>query len=136
MSIKAATPYLVLSGQAEEAIAFYEKALGAKVETLMRFGDADSNCPESQKDWVMHSALRVGDATIFLSDGQLGPAKKGGPVHVALDLDSAAQARGIFDALAAGGEVGQALFEAPWGSLFGALVDRYGIGWFFNSTTT
>jgi len=139
MSIKSATPYLMLLGKAEEAIAFYEKALGAKVEALQRFGDAmGSNCPEALKDKVMHAALRIGGATIFLSDGdpqEKGPVA-GGPVHVALDLDSAAQAREIFAALSEGGKAFQPLFDAPWGALFGALQDRYGIDWMFNSAKT
>ena len=37
--------YLFFDGRAEEAIEFYKKALGAKVDMLMRFKDApDSRC--------------------------------------------------------------------------------------------
>lgn len=140
MSIKSATPYLMLLGKAEEAIAFYERALGAKVEALQHFGDAmGSNCPDALKNKVMHAALRIGEATVFLSDGdpkEAGASVSGGPVHVALDLDSAMQAREVFAALAEGGKVLQPLFDAPWGALFGALQDRYGIDWMFNSTKT
>lgn len=32
-------PYLFFNGRAEEAIEFYKKAIGAKVEMLMRFGE-------------------------------------------------------------------------------------------------
>lgn len=136
MPIKTATPYLMLYGKANEAIAFYERALGAKVETLQRFGDAmGGNCPEAQRDWVMHAALRIDGATIFLSDGGPdAPPPPGGRVVVALDVEGAARARESFEALAAGGKVIEPLFDAPWGSLFGALQDRYGIGWMFDST--
>ena len=37
MTIKSATPYLILNGKAEQAIAFYQSALGAKLEALQRF---------------------------------------------------------------------------------------------------
>ena len=33
-------PYLFFDGRCEEAIEFYKKALGAKVEMLMRFKDS------------------------------------------------------------------------------------------------
>ena len=36
----AITPYLFFDGKTEEAIEFYKKAIGAKVEMLMRFKDA------------------------------------------------------------------------------------------------
>ncbi|HWV39814.1 MAG TPA: VOC family protein [Vulgatibacter sp.] len=136
MQIKTATPYLMLFGQANEAIAFYQEALGAKVESLQRFGDAmGANCPEAQRERVMHAALRIDGALIFLSDGGPdAPPPPGGRVVVALDIDGADRARACFEALAAGGKVIEPLFDAPWGALFGALQDRFGIGWMFNST--
>jgi len=40
MAIDELNPYVNLNGTAERAIRLYESALGAKVESLMRFGDA------------------------------------------------------------------------------------------------
>jgi PhnB protein len=134
MTIKAATPYLTLGGKGDEAIGFYQRALGAKLESLQRFGDVDKSCPESLKHWVMHAQLQVGSALLMLSDGS--PESKpapGGTVNVALDIDNAAQARECFAALSEGGSVFQPLIEAPWGALFGALQDRFGVNWMFNS---
>ncbi|WP_338868609.1 VOC family protein [Myxococcus stipitatus] len=138
MAIKSATPYLVFGGKAEEAIAFYGSALGAKVQTLQRFGDMQNDCPESMKNWVMHAVLQFDSgAVIMLSDGS--PEDKptpGSSTHVALDIDSGAQGRAAFEALAKGGAVIQPLIEAPWGALFGSLQDRFGIRWMFNSAKT
>lgn len=135
MTIKSATPYLVFGGKAEEAIAFYGSALGAKVQTLQRFGDMQNDCPESMKGWVMHAVLQLDSgAVIMLSDGS--PEDKptpGSSTHVALDIDSGAQGRAAFEALSKGGTVTQPLIEAPWGALFGSLQDRFGIRWMFNS---
>ena len=33
------TPYLSFDGKTREAFAFYEKALGAKIETMMSYAD-------------------------------------------------------------------------------------------------
>lgn len=37
--IKSATAYLFFNGNASEAVELYQRALGAKVEGLMRYGD-------------------------------------------------------------------------------------------------
>lgn len=135
MTIKAATPYFILNGRTEQAIAFYQRALGAKVEALQRFGDGNPNCPTALKDRIMHAALRVGDAVVMMSDG--GPEEsalpKNGNVNVALEFDDPDQARSCFDALATNGQVVQPLIDAPWGGMFGALGDQFGINWMFNS---
>jgi PhnB protein len=134
MTIKAATPYIILNGKAEQAIALYQRALGAKVEVLQRFGDMDQSCPQAMKSRVMHAALRVDDALLMMSDGPgEGPLPHGGSVSVALQFGDPDQARRCFDALAANGKVVQPLIDAPWGELFGALCDEYGINWMFNS---
>ncbi len=136
MTIRTATPYLILNGRAERAIAFYASALGARAEQLQRFGDVDGSCPEARKSLVMHALLRFGDATIMLSDGPgEGPVAAAGSVSVALDLNDPPEARQLFDALGKGGKVVQPLIDAPWGALFGAVTDEFGINWMFNCAT-
>jgi len=137
MSIQAATPYLMLNGKSQQAIALYQRALGAKVEVLQRFGDVDGSCPDALKDRVMHAALRVGSALLMMSDGPSAEASPpdGGSVSVALDFNDAEAGRQAFDALAASGTVIQPLIDAPWGALFGVVRDEVGIPWMFNCAT-
>jgi PhnB protein len=135
MTLKAITPYLILNGKAEQAIALYVGALGATVEAKMRFGDVQPNCPDALKDSVMHAALRVGSVPLMLSDGGGdGSATTAGTnnVEVALDFSDVAEAHRCFDALGSGGKVREPLAAAPWGALFGALTDKFGIQWMFN----
>ncbi|MCY1082757.1 VOC family protein [Archangium lansingense] len=135
MTIKAVTPYFLLNGRTEQAIALYQRALGAKVETMQRFGDVDGSCPVAMKNRVMHAALQVGDAVLLMSDGSKddeAPSQSGN-VSVALQLDDPDQARRCFDALATNGKVVQPLIDAPWGALFGVVSDEFGINWMFNS---
>jgi PhnB protein len=133
MTIQAATPYLILHGKADQAIEFYRSALGANTEVLMRFGDMDGSCPAAMRQRVMHAALRVGQALVMLSDGPgEGEAPRGGAVSVALDLDDAAETHRIFAALAASGTVIERIIDAPWGALFGAVIDQFGVSWMFN----
>jgi PhnB protein len=135
MTIKAATPYLIIIGRADEAIALYQNALGASVETLQRFGDMDPNCPPALKNRVMHAVLNIGAAKIMLSDGSPDTSPgAGGTAHVALDMDDVEQCKKAFDALAVNGKAVQPLIDAPWGAMFGAVDDQFGVPWLFNCT--
>lgn len=137
MTIQAATPYLILPGNADKAIAHYQHALGATLDTLQRFGDMMENCPEAQRNLVMHSVLKVGNTVIMISDGgPQEPVKAGGPVQVALVPDDADEAQRCFDGLAESGKIVEPLAKAPWGALFGAVQDKFGVSWMINCTPT
>ena len=56
-------PYLFFEGRTEEAIEFYKKAVGAKVEMLMRYSEAPDKpppgmIPPGSENKVMHSRSR------------------------------------------------------------------------------
>lgn len=133
MTIKSATPYLFFSGRSREAAQFYRDALGAEVKSLQTFGDAMSTCPTAMKDRVVHGEIRVGEATLFLSDGpEDQPVGPGSPVQVALDCDDVTEMTRQFDALAEGGEVFHPIHDTFYGGKLGALRDKYGVSWMFN----
>ena len=64
-------PYIYFDGRCDEAIAFYRDALGAEVNMLMRFKNAPdpSMIQPGTEEKVMHASLRLGDATVLVSDG-------------------------------------------------------------------
>ena len=132
MAIQAVTPYLVLNGKARQAVALYERALGAKVRRLQTFGDIMGSCPEAQRDRVMHCELEIGDGVLMLSDGIDDAPPLRGSVSVAIGLDDRDQTRRGFDTLAASGAVVERLADAPWGALFGVVRDELGIDWMLN----
>lgn len=131
MTIK---PYLFFSGRADEAIAFYQKALGAEVNFLLRFDESPEPPPPGAlaPDWgkkIMHSCLRIGDSEIFLSDGcGTGPSGFNG-FGVSLEAKSVAEAERMFGALADGGEARMPLGETFFAATFGMAVDRFGVLW-------
>ena len=137
MAIRKLNPYLNFDGTAAKAIALYEKALSAKVETVQKFGDAKGMAvaPEN-KDRVMHAVLRIGEGVIMISDSQPGvPVTSGNNAHVTLDFDDAADMARRFDALSAGGRITMPLQDTFWGARFGMLQDAHGINWMFNCET-
>ena len=57
-------PCLFFDGRCEEALEFYGKALGAKIEMMMRFKDSPDQTmirPGSENK-IMHASFRVGDS--------------------------------------------------------------------------
>ena len=132
--IKQLTPYLNFNGTAAKAIAFYERALDAKTDGLMRVGDIPGEKPPSPetKDRVIHARLVIGDGVIMISDTMPGmPVPAGNNVHVCLDFDDAADQKKKFDALSKDGQVTMPLQDTFLGATFGTLVDAFGIPWMF-----
>jgi PhnB protein len=132
MSINQLNPYLNFDGTAAKAIALYEKALGAKAETIMRFGDAPGTPPE-HKDRVMHCKLDIGAGVLMISDTMPGvPYTAGTNAYVCLNFDDPGDLAQKFEALAAGGKVMEPVQDTFWGAKFGMLTDAFGIRWMFN----
>ncbi|MGE5589402.1 MAG: VOC family protein [Bacillota bacterium] len=127
-------PYLVLDGNAREAVAFYQKALEAQLIGIQAFGDMPPNpdqpLPPGVSDRVMHAQLKVGDTDLMFSDTFPGmPYQVGSNVTIAIITDDAATARRYFEALADGGRVDMPIQETHWSPAYGQLVDRYGVVW-------
>ena len=126
-------PYLFLNGRADEAIAFYQDALGAEVAMRMTFGDSPEPSPMPlPTGWdkkVMHAALKIGDMHLMLSDADSSDAMKFNGFRLSLNCDDEASARRAFDKLAEGGSVQLPLGQTFWSPLFGSVVDKVGVGW-------
>ena len=126
--------YLFFNGRAEEAIAYYQGAIGATDVSIMRYKDSPEppqeghHLPAGWGDKVMHASFRVGDTEVMCSDGMGGPGKFDG-FSLVLNVGDDANAKRLFDALAAGGEVVQPLIKTFFASSFGMLKDRFGVDW-------
>ena len=125
-------PYLNFNGRCDEAIEFYKKAVGAKVQMLMRFKE----CPEPQPNMdpangnkVMHAALQIGQTTVMASDGRCTGATKFDGITLAVSTSTDSEAQKIFKALAEGGQVTMPMNKTFFSSQFGMLADRFGVHW-------
>lgn len=124
-------PYITFTGNAREAMEFYQGVFGGAldVSTYGEMPDMPGNSPEIH-DQLMHSVLEAGDAlTLMGADMPSSPGPRGSAISIAVSGDDEAQLRRWFDGLADGGEIQEQLALAPWGTLFGMLVDRFGVHW-------
>ena len=123
--------YLTFNGRCEEAIEFYKKALGAKVEMMMRFKEApgDHKCSPGTENNIMHSCLRIGDTAVMASDGmaQGKPEFKG--FSLSVNAADETEAKKLFSALGKGGKVTLPLGKTFYSPSFGMLTDKFGVGW-------
>ena len=127
-------PYLFFDGRAEEAIEFYRSALGAEVESLMRYKESPEPpppgmVPPGSDNKIMHASFRIGDTTVMASDGNC----KGKPTFQGFSLsltvaDEAAADR-AFAALGKGGQVQTPLAKTFFSPRFGMVADRFGVSW-------
>jgi PhnB protein len=115
------TPYLIVDNAAE-AIAFYQKALGAKEKFRLPMGGK-----------IGHAEILVGDSHVMLSDewpdmDVFGPKTRGGPTASLMvyvdDVDSAFER-----AIGAGGRVDRPVADQFWGDRMGTFIDPFGHKW-------
>ncbi|MFI4927053.1 MAG: VOC family protein [Burkholderiales bacterium] len=122
--------YLFFQGQCAEAMRFYERTLGGKLEALMTYGQApQQQCPDGAKDLVMHARLVIDGRALMASDQQPGERQSMGGFALSLQYPTAQEARRVFDALAQGGKVNMPMEKTFWAESFGVLVDRFGTPW-------
>lgn len=128
-------PYLCMDGNTREAVAFYQKVLGAELVTMQTFGEMqDPHIPESAKNLIMHAHLRYGESDLMFSDSFPGQTVQGGnQVSIAIHTDSKEESERIFAALAEAGQVEMPLQETPWSPAYGSLRDKYGIHFQINT---
>jgi len=124
-------PYLFFNGRCEEAIEFYRKALGAQVETLMRFKDSpDPNaCAPGSADKVMHASFRIGETTLMASDGRCEGKTSFQGFSLSFTVPTEAEADRLFASLSDGGQVQMPLAKTFFSSRFGMVADRFGVSW-------
>ncbi|MBP1963872.1 VOC family protein [Paenibacillus aceris] len=125
-------PYLVMEGNAKEAIQFYEKALGAQLVFTQTFGEMPANpdfpLPVESKELIGHAMLMVGETRLMLSDAFPGqPVQKGANVTICISIKDVEKSKQIYHALEDGGRVIMPLTETHFSPAYGQVVDKFGV---------
>ncbi|MDW7616864.1 MULTISPECIES: VOC family protein [Peribacillus] len=126
------SPYLMMNGNAKEAIQFYEKALDAKVLFNQTFGEMPENpefpLPEEAKELVSHAMLKVGETDLMFSDTFPGQTSQtGDQVTICISTNDIEESKRIFDSLSQDGQVKMPLQEAFFSPAYGIVLDKFGI---------
>ncbi len=123
-------PYLFYNGRCEEAIEFYRAKVGAEVTFLMRNKDnPDPASSHGGEEKVMHASLRIGDTTVFVSDGRCTGQLSFQGFALSLTVPDDAEAERLFAALGDGGQVQMPLTKTFFSPKFGMVTDRFGVLW-------
>jgi PhnB protein len=133
MSKPVIEPYLFFQGRCEEAVKFYQKALGAELQMMMRYKESPEPPPPGMTppnwgDKIMHSTMKIGQTIVMASDG-CGMGAKFEGFSLSISVNTEAEAQNIFTALSEGGLAKMPLTKTFWSPCFGMLEDKFGIGW-------
>lgn len=122
--------YLNFNGNCEEAMRFYERALGGKAE-LMRFTGSpmEQQVPAEWREKILHGRLVVEGQTIMASDAPPGRYESPRGISISVGVNDMGRAEGMFKALSEGGKVIMPFGKTFWAKGFGMAADKYGVQW-------
>lgn len=125
-------PYILVDGSAEEAISFYQEALGAKVLFKQTMGEGpqgpENPMTEQEKARVAHAVLLAGESKFFVGDYEPGmPRSRGNGINVCLTVATAEEAEQLYTALKAGGTVDMELAPTYYSPAYGMVTDKFGV---------
>ena len=129
-------PYLMFDGTCADAMRFYERVIGGKLEPLLKYSEMPEPCadmPAGSENRIAHACLVLDGALLMASDTMPGQPYEGMKnFGVALTFPSPEAAGNVFDALAEGGQVTMPLGKTFWAEAFGMVTDRFGTPWMVN----
>ena len=129
------TPYLLFDGSCQAAMEFYKSAFGGELTaTKVKDSPAKDHMAAFQQEKILNARLRSSALEISASDW-LRPEEarvRGNTVCLFLSGGTLEELKSLFDKLADGAEVTDPLKEQFFG-VYGALNDRFGVRWMFQS---
>ena len=127
MAIKSIETYLVTDGNGQEAVAFYQEALGARLVEMKLWGDFVPDCPEESKHLVLNAQLDVNGVRLQISDEAPNYTyTPGRNVSPTLIVDSVETAQELYAALSKDAkEILLELQETFWTPAYANLIDKF-----------
>ena len=125
--------YLMFSGRCEEALNFYQTAIGAQTVMVMRFKDNPDPqhmpLPPNRSDKILNCGFMLGQTLVMASDGISIEKVDFSGVNLSIMADDEVQAKRMFDALSVGGSVFMPIGKTFWSPYFGMCSDKFGVSW-------
>jgi PhnB protein len=131
-----AIAYLGFDGTCADAMRFYERALGGKLEVLMSGAESPiaDQMPKEFAHRILHARLVLpGGGMLYAGDAPGHVPYEGiKGVSITIDYATVAEAEKVFATLAEGGIVSMPMSESFWAKRFGMLTDKFGTPWIVN----
>lgn len=130
--------YLNFNGTCEEAFIFYGKVFNTENTGMHRFGDMPENpefpLPDDVKPKIMHTSIKINENTMLMGSDCIEnfghKLTLGNSTYVMLDVDTAQEAKQLFDALSVNAmNLEMPLGEQFFAELYASFQDQFGIWW-------
>ena len=124
------TTAIHFAGNCNEAISFYKEVMGAEVKSINYFKDApkDHGMEALAPDFVMHSEVLISGSVVHMTDGaERDPSTENFSLMITKDtIDEVSE---LYQKLLVDGRVIVELAPAFWASMYGMVIDRFGVCW-------
>ena len=124
-------PAVSFQGNCNDAIAFYQETLGARIKSIAYFKDAPADFRAGVSlppDFVADSEIEIDGQTVMMTDGRESKPT-GDYFSFCFVRDTAEEVTATFNKLAKGGKIVDPLAPVYWSSLYGVVEDKFGITW-------
>ena len=120
------TPNFHFDGCCANAIAFYEKNLGAITTYRLTYGEAGGGSAE-QAGWIYHAEMRIAGQCVWMSDG--AAEAPGNTLSLAVTFDTAEEVRAAYAGMSQGCTVIHPMQSTGYSPCFVSFIDAYGMRW-------
>ncbi len=123
--MKELKPYLIFTGNCQEALQFYAACFGGEITFMKTFADSPLNIPKEYEDRIFNSELRA-DNLCFMASDNVPPyaTETGSNVCLFVAFSDHEEQKRVFDTLSRSGKV-----IMPFENGFGMAEDKYGFRW-------
>jgi PhnB protein len=130
-------PHITFNGNCEAAFRFYERSIGGKVITMLKWGNSPmaTEVPPEWRDKICHATLTLGEDVLSGVDLPSEQYQSPTGFQLVLGIDEPLEAERVFQALADNGTVTMPLRETFWAACYGILTDQFGVPWEINCAT-
>jgi len=126
-------PNFHFKGDCAQAIELYIKAYGAEVKVLLRYAEANPQDfiinDESQKNFVYHSEIVIGDNRLMLSDTTEDVFQMGNSLSLLVHFDTEDKLKTAYEIMAEGAVIISPIKKQSYCACFASLIDKYGMRW-------
>jgi PhnB protein len=128
-------PYIFFKGNCKEAMEFYQKVFGGKLD-LMKYDDVPGDFPGKSEmtGKIMNSSLVTDSGFTIRASDTTKASPEAKKIELCLTSSDEESLRQIFDGLSEGADVRTPLRKEFWGDIFGQLTDKFGVEWMVDIT--